>query len=118
MSVFPTASINNVTLSTCSGVGFTASLTGTIPSGTTYSWSAPATVGSISVGASGTNASSFSGTLTNSGNAVGTATYYVTPNVPGGCSSAGFTVIVSVFPAASINNVTLSTCTGVGLQHL
>jgi hypothetical protein len=101
-------------LTTCSGVVFNYTPTGTIvPSGTTYSWNEPSNTGNLNPGAGGTNASSFSGTLTNTGNTVGTATYFVTPNAPGGCTSAGFTVTVSVLPVASISNGTLSTCSGV-----
>jgi len=49
----------------CSGASFTVTPTGTIPVGTTYSWSAPSVAG-ISGTTSGSGASNISGTLTNS----------------------------------------------------
>jgi hypothetical protein len=114
VSVFPLAAVSNVSLSICSGASFTAALTGTIPSGTTYSWSAPTVTGGMTGGAPGTSAGSVTGSLSNTTSTLQTATYFVTPSVTGGCTSAGFTVTVQVLPTASINNVTLSICSGVG----
>ncbi|MCX6264072.1 MAG: hypothetical protein NTZ47_05920, partial [Bacteroidetes bacterium] len=117
ITLLPRATMNVASLTTCSGILFNYTPTGTIvPSGTTYSWNAPSTDGT-SAGLGGSNASSFSGTLTNTTTTVGTATYFVTPTVPGGCSSAGFTVTVSVFPVANISSTSLTTCTGVLFQY-
>ncbi|MCA6483032.1 MAG: hypothetical protein IM540_08240, partial [Chitinophagaceae bacterium] len=113
VSVYPVANISSTSLTTCSGVLFNLTPTGSpVPNGTTYSWDAPS-INGVAAGVGATNASSFSGTLTNSGITVGTATYFVIPNVPGGCSSNGFTVTVSVFPVAIATEINLTTCTGV-----
>jgi hypothetical protein len=114
VAVFPVASINNVSLTVCSGANFNPTLIGTIPSGITYSWSPPTLNGTLTGGVSGSNANGFSGTLNNTSGAVATATYFVRPSLTSGCSSNGFTVTVSVLPIpASVNNATLTTCSGV-----
>ncbi|MFN9999261.1 MAG: PKD-like domain-containing protein, partial [bacterium] len=112
VAVFPVASINDVSLTVCSGANFNPTLIGTIPSGITYSWSSPTINGTLNGGVSEYNASAFSGTLTNTSGSVATATYFVTPNVAGGCTSAGFTVTVSVYPVANISSTSLTTCSG------
>ncbi|MFN9999025.1 MAG: PKD-like domain-containing protein, partial [bacterium] len=112
VNVFPVANISSTSLTTCTGVLFNLTPTGTpVPIGTTFTWGTPTMTG-VTNGVGATNASSFSGTLTNSGTTVGTATYFVTPNVPGGCTSAGFTVTVNVFPIANANQINITTCTG------
>lgn len=56
--------VDNMADSICSGNSFSIVPTGTIPDGTTYTWSAPSVSG-ISGTASGSGASNISGTLTN-----------------------------------------------------
>ena len=112
------SNITNKTTSICSGSSFAVtpvtSGSDIVPSGTTYSWSAP-TYSNVNIGGgvSGSG-SSITGTLTNSGTVSGTATYTVTP-VPGsGCTgNASFTVTVTVnpLPTASIS-VASSACFG------
>ena len=72
LTVNPVPSVMNQTATICSGGTFTVSPTdgsgNLIPTGTTYSWSAPSVTG-ITGTAAGTNASSISGTLTNTTNA-------------------------------------------------
>jgi hypothetical protein len=71
-----------------------------VPVGTTYSWSAPVVTGGMTGGATGTNATSISGTLTNPTNTAQTATYTVTPT-SGTCAGATFTLTVTVNPLPS-----------------
>ena len=98
--VNPNASIASVTATICSGTGFTVTPTdginGIVPAGTTYSWSAPGGTG-FTGGASGSGASSISGTLTNTTTATVTATYTVTP-LSGSCTGTPFTVTVTIYP--------------------
>ncbi|OUL59850.1 hypothetical protein B8T70_23430, partial [Flavobacterium sp. AJR] len=101
VTVNPKPVLNNITAtSICSGGTFTVTPTngtnGTIPSGTTYSWSAPNVVG-ISGTAAGNNATNISGTLTNSTNAPINVIYTVTPT-SGTCTGSTFTVTVTVNP--------------------
>ncbi|MEN9303538.1 MAG: hypothetical protein RL264_1967, partial [Bacteroidota bacterium] len=106
--------INNITTIICSGAAFSVTPTngtnGSVPSGTTYSWAAPSVPG-ITGTAAGTNASSISGTLTNTTNAPITVSYTVTP-VAGSCTGATFTVSVTVNPTPTVTNMTAVTCSG------
>ncbi len=61
----PVLAVDDMTDTVCSGESFTIIPSGTIPEGTTYSWSAPSVPG-ISGTTSGSGASNISGTLTNS----------------------------------------------------
>lgn len=101
ITVTQTPAVNNLTVNACSGAAFSvtpANVTnGTVPAGTTYSWSAPTVTGSMTGGATGSGASAIGGTLTNPTSTTQTATYTVTP-VSGGCSGSSFTVTVSVNP--------------------
>src|SRR5664280_672480 len=104
VTVNPVASINNMVSTICSANAFTSApangVNGTVPAGTTYTWTAPviAPVGSITGGsAQGTGQASISQTLTNTTAALATATYTVTP-LSGACSGATFTVTVTVNP--------------------
>jgi len=96
-----TPSITAMTNSACSGVSFTStpvnSTNGVVPSGTTYSWSAPTVTGGLTGGVSGSG-SSITGVLINPTNTAQTATYTVTPT-SGSCTGATFTVTVTVNPA-------------------
>ena len=112
--VTPEPDINDMTANVCSDGTFTVTpangTNGIIPSGTTYSWSAPTVTGGITDGAAGSG-SSISGTLTNPTNTAQTATYTVTP-VGGTCTGDPFTLTVTVNPVAEINDLTRSVCSG------
>ena len=104
----PTPAITAMTATVCSGVAFTVTpangTNGVVPSGTTYSWSAPSGTG-FSGGASGSGAENINGTLTNTTTTAQTATYTVSPT-KGSCTGSAFTVTVTVNPTASITSVT------------
>ena len=110
----PRLAVTNMTNTACSGDAFTTtpinSTNGIVPSGTTYSWSAPAVTGGLTGGAAGSGASSISGTLTNPTNTSQTASYTVTP-VTGTCTGATFTVTVTVSPRPAVTNMTNTVCT-------
>lgn len=104
ITVGATPYITNMTKTACNAAAFTVTpvdvTDGTVPSGTTYSWSAPVVTGGITGGASGSG-SSVTGTLTNPQTSTQTATYTVTP-VKGTCAGATFTVTVSVNPTINV----------------
>lgn len=56
----PDLIVNDMTVKVCSGSSFDLTPTGTIPTGTTYSWSAPSVSG-ISGATSGSDASTVNG---------------------------------------------------------
>ena len=115
VSVNPKPSISNMTETVCSGLAFSSipanGVNGIVPSGTTYSWSAPTVTGGMTGGASGSSASSISGNLTNPTNSPQTATYTITPTA-GTCTGSAFTVTVTVDRLPSITNMSSSTCSG------
>lgn len=110
--VNPTPVISNMTTSVCSPTAFSVTpangTNGTVPAGTSYSWAAPSVSG-ITGTAAGTNASSISGTLTNTTNAPITVSYTVTP-VAGSCTGTTFTVSVTVNPRPTLSNASISAC--------
>ena len=114
VTVNPMPAISAMTSTICSGGTFTASpvngVDGVVPAGTTYTWTAPAITGSLTGGSAGAGAS-ISGTLTNTVNTAGTATYTVTPT-SGSCTGADFTVTVTVNPKPSITAMTAAICSG------
>ncbi len=117
VTVTPVASIGAFTIVTASGTAFEISpVDGTggiiVPAGTTYSWPAPTVTGGLTGGATGSGASSITGNLTNPTNTAQTATYSVTP-LSGSCTGTAFTVTVRISPLASINPITVTTCSGV-----
>ena len=98
--------VQNEITTVCSGVPFSVTPLSTtvgnvIPSGTTYSWSAPSVTGGITGGVAGINQTLISGTLTNPTILPQTATYTVTPK-SGTCAGATFTVVVTVNPSPTI----------------
>ena len=104
VTINPVASIANVTRTICSGGSFSVAPTNgddIIPTGTTYSWSAPSEAG-ITGATSGSGATSIVGTLVNTTNAVIDVVYSVTP-LSGSCSGSSFTVTVTVNPNTSIS---------------
>jgi gliding motility-associated-like protein len=82
VTVNPEPLIVNQTTSVCSGSTFTATPSNGngnyIPSGTTYTWSAP-TVSGITGTASGSNSSTITGTLSNTTNGPINVTYTISP---------------------------------------
>lgn len=134
VNVNPAPAVSNMTAVTCTGIAFSVipvdGANGTVPAGTTYSWSAPTVSGGMTGGAAGSDQSSISGTLANTTTTAQTATYTVTPKT-NSCTGASFTVTVTVNadntagtassnPTVCINaampNVTVSTtgATGIG----
>ena len=101
--------------SVCSLVPFSYTVTGTVPTGTTYAWAAPAGTG-FTGGASRTAQATVNGTLTNTTNSAVTATYSVTPSTST-CTGSTFTVSVVVNPASNIASQTTSTCSQVGFTY-
>ncbi|MFT3705609.1 MAG: Ig-like domain-containing protein [Agriterribacter sp.] len=71
-----------------------------VPTGTTFTWAAPAVSGTVTGTTTGTNASSVNQTLTNTGITTATVTYTVTPT-NAGCSGNPFTITVTISPALS-----------------
>ena len=116
ITINPKPAIPTQIKSICSGDTFTLpAFTGNaiVPSGTTYSWSAPIVTGGVTGGLSGNTASDISGTLINTTNVSQTATYTITPISPiGNCTGPDFTVTVTVNPKPAINNMTGSACSG------
>ncbi len=105
VNVTATASIANITLSPiCSGSSFNYipnAGSNRIPSGTTYSWSAPS---GITGTLSGTSLNSIGGTLTNTTSSYINVVYHVTPN-SNGCDGTPFDVTIRVNPIPVINNL-------------
>ncbi len=99
----------------CSGSSFSfnpSSIAGNIvPSGTTYTWSAPIVTGGMTGGAAGTNATTISGTLTNPTNTLQTAEYTITPK-SGNCTGTPFKVLVPVNPKPKITLPDITICNG------
>jgi nucleoside phosphorylase len=95
------ATINPMTALACTGVAFTVTpnaTNGTIPSGTTYTWTAPVVTGGMTNGAASTGSpTTITGTLLNPTTAAQTATYTVTP-ITGACTGTPFTLTVTVNP--------------------
>lgn len=91
----------------CNGILFNATPTniddGVVPTGTTYTWSAPTGTGFTGGSAQNTPQSSISQTLTLTGASAAVATYTVTPSA-GGCAGATFTanVTINVNPTVAI----------------
>jgi hypothetical protein len=101
-------SISAMTSSICSGSAFNITpvngTNGTVPVGITYTWSTPTVQSGITGGASGSNATSITGTLANSTTNPLTAIYSVTPT-SGGCIGSPFTLTVTVNPAPPSYNI-------------
>lgn len=115
VTVNPTPTVTAQAATICSGAAFSvAPINGSgniVPTGTTYSWSAPAAITGISGLASGTAQTTIGGTLTNATNAPINVTYVVTPT-SGSCTGSSFNVVVTVNPRPAINNMTATICSG------
>jgi hypothetical protein len=109
--------VSSMSSVTCSGVGFSISpvngINGTVPNGTTYSWSAPQLTVGLTGAMSRSNQTAISGTLLNVTNNSQTAVYTVIPYHPIYGTGAPFTLTITVHPTALINMVTTVTCSGV-----
>lgn len=116
LTINQTPTITNQSLTICTGESFSIAPSGAgVPAGTTYTWSAPSTTGTISgTSAQNTPVSLISQTLTNSSTVVRTATYTITAT-SNGCSST-FTAAVTVNPRPSVTNRTATTCSGVAFN--
>ncbi|QIH40022.1 T9SS type B sorting domain-containing protein [Flavobacterium sp. Sr18] len=115
VTVNPKPSITTAQAATiCSGNNFVVTPTNgggnTIPSGTTYSWSAPVVAG-ITGTTSGTNATNITDTLNNTTNASIIVSYTVTPN-SGSCSGSSFVVNITVNPTPMGVAVAKTICSG------
>ena len=112
ITINPKALTTPMTATTCSGVLITVTPTngvnGTLPAGTTYSWSAP-TATAITGAVTGTNAVDITATLINTSNIARTITYTLTPT-SGSCTGNVFTVTITVNPVVSINTFTRTIC--------
>ena len=114
--VKPMAAINAMTSTICSGsfsVTPTNVTNGRVPTGTTYTWTAPSVTGGITGGAANTTgATSISGSLSNPSASSETATYTVIPTTDG-CVGASFTVTVTVKSTPGLSStVTSPICSG------
>ncbi|MFN9998835.1 MAG: PKD-like domain-containing protein, partial [bacterium] len=78
VTINPTAEINLITTTTCSGIDFEVSpangINGIVPAGTLYRWSVPAYTGTVSGGQSNASQNRIFGSLLNRTNAVQTVT--------------------------------------------
>lgn len=107
----PVLDVEDAAITVCSGTPFTVNPTGTIPVGTTYSWSAPTITppGSITGATAGTGASNISGTLHNTTINDVDVVYNVTAT--SGSNTDNFTVTVTVkgiITPGSITNKVIS----------
>ncbi|WP_207625685.1 beta strand repeat-containing protein [Niastella populi] len=111
VTVNPVPAIANQATTVCSGTAINITPSG-VPTGTTYTWSAPSVTGGITGGTAGSG-SSITGTITNTTGAVQTATYTVTP-VTNGCTGNTFTVTATINPATTITTApaNITVCEG------
>lgn len=114
--------ISEKTVPACSGELFSITPSNTlpdvVPTGTTYSWAAPALPeGVTATGATtGTNAYNISGTLINTTTTPQTVTYVVTPKT-GNCGGVPFNIIVKVNPKPVIPNSGTTICSGENVDY-
>jgi gliding motility-associated-like protein len=102
---------NQQLLAVCSGVGFSYS-NGTVPTGTTYTWSSPVQTPLNSLtggGAQSVAQSTISQLLSSTNNQTNTAVYTVTPWAYG-CEGQPFTLNVPINPAPAINSIVDTIC--------
>jgi len=111
ITVNPVATISAISGTICSGASFsitpTNSINGTIPAGTSYTWLTPTGTGFTS-GNSGAG-NSITGTLLNTSNQLGLATYSISP-LSGNCIGASFTITLAINPVNTISAITATTC--------
>lgn len=123
VTVAPVPDINNLTPVTCSGDTFSVTPANgggnIVPAGTTFSWSAPAVTGGLTGGTAQSGQTSISQTLTNSTNAVQTATYNITATA-GSCLGSTFTIVVTVNPKPTVAGApaTQTACSGIAITPI
>jgi len=102
--VNPQFSVNDMSATVCSDEAFSVAplngVNGTVPAGTTYSWSTPTTIHG-SAGGGGGSGTSITDTLYNSSSYVDTVTYIVSP-IAGSCSGNDFELKVIVNPIPDV----------------
>ncbi|WP_294824436.1 PKD-like domain-containing protein [uncultured Flavobacterium sp.] len=107
VTINPTATVPNATITLCSGSTFTfdpATVATILPANTVFNWGAPS--GNVSGGAPGSAQSIVTGTLTNTTATVQAAVYTIAPVSPqGNCSGASFTLTVNVNPVFDVTSV-------------
>ena len=113
VAISPAPIISSQSTTVCSSSTFSYTPSGTIPSGSTYSWNAP-TLGAGLSGSIGIQSAqtSLTDNLVNSTNGTVTATYSVTATA-GSCTGSIFTVTVTVnpIPIATVSGTTFA-CQG------
>lgn len=121
VTINPKPLISAKTVTACSNELFTTIITnGTnsdiVPNGINYTWSTPIVTGGMTGGAAGNAATSVSGNLSNPTSVAQTATYTVSPTVPGStiCTGNDFTVIATIKPKAIIATKTTTACSNDG----
>jgi hypothetical protein len=114
VGILPNAAITPFALTQCSGLFFSYSpahdTNGVIPANTTYTWVTPTGQNLIGLTNQPTAVNGIFGTLSNTSNALRTATYTVTPSSPGSCAGTAFTVTVNINPIVSIAGITRVVC--------
>ena len=118
VNINPKPVIPNQTPSICSGGSFTFTPVNTppltiVPTGTTYTWSAPSGSG-FTGGTSGASQPSVTGTLDNTTNSSQTAIYTVTPTsgASGNCIGNPLTITVTINPVPLIPTQPATICSG------
>lgn len=104
------------TLFVCSGTPPTFATLPNLPSGVTFSWTAPQITPANSLSGTGINAQSnqatFAPVLNNLKTTSSIANYTVIPNTPQNCPGKPFPIVVSVNPVATITTQKVVACSG------
>ena len=118
VTVNPKPNVIAQTATICSAGSFSITPTnGTgniVPTGTTYSWSAP-TVSGITGTASGSSAATITGSLTNTTNSAINVGYTVTPT-SGSCIGNSFNTTINVNPVPAITSNNQEVCSNSAFQ--
>lgn len=113
LSVTPKPIINDRKVQACSGANFTDAPSNgggnIVPSGMTYSWSAPTPITNLTGYASATNQPNFNGNLNNSTNEPLTVIYTISTS-NSNCAGATYTTTVQVNPTPNIIAKTVIIC--------
>jgi gliding motility-associated-like protein len=104
------------TLVVCSGTPPTFATLPNLPTGVTFSWTAPHVTPANSLSGTGinaqTNQATFAPVLTNLKTTSSIANFTVIPNTPQNCPGKPFPIVVSVNPVATISMQKVVTCSG------
>ena len=107
----PVITNSSLSQTICSGTATTLVNLTANPSNATFSWTATATAGVTGFSTSGTNTIPAQ-TITTTSTSVGTVTYVITPTI-GSCVGTTVNYVVTVNPAAQVNQPTLvAVCNG------